>query len=305
VCYIASIVIVLILFRRELAALKASTMNILHPETANVQSQSPALMTALAMTPGSFAKPEIKRTSTPITINTRKDIPASPSSRGFWGGNNDPMAGGPTICHTMFTPDLVLPNQLPELPRCNLNPRLNDLAQATPTPHLGNSSNANARDLTDEFSEWSETHPFSLRSMDSYRIQMWSRLAREAAAEKAGIQHDLRPKFYVEPSTPTTTPAQYTNAASSHITSRLASSFWSAFSNPTSQKLDTDKLTAVVLGTSRLKVVDEREEDLVAALGGLKLQSGLGMGGGVRTRENPLGAMASFFKHAGGCPTRA
>jgi hypothetical protein len=305
-------------------------MNILHPATAHVQSQSPALITALAMTTphGSLAavKPEIKRTSTPISINTRKDIPASPAqaSRGFWGGANDPMSGGSTICHTMFTPDLVLPSNspmqnLPELPRFNLNPRLNE-PSSLPTPHLGNA--ANGRDLADGFSEWSEANPFSLRSMDSYRIQMWSRLAREAAAEKSGLQPDLRPKFFVDPSPvasssasqPSPTSAQLAATATNHITSRLASSFWSAFSTQSS-KLDTDKLTAVVLGTSKLKVIDNSHADdtwdedlaLAAALGGLKLQAGLGAGregNGFRARENPLVAISSFFKHAG-CPTRA
>lgn len=224
---------------------------------------------------------------------------------------------------------------------------------------------ANGLELNPTFSEWSEANPFSLRSMDSYRMQLWSRLAREATAEKDKLAPEMRPKFYVEAKSPSTSSTSSSTAtaeaslspanadilaqvATQHITSKLASSFWSAFSTPgaSSSKLDTDKLTAVVTGTARLKVVaagrdleaiseksssalDAQDRDkkrnlddaeaLAAAMGGLKLQSGLGMvmgmGMGMTTgmskmesmtvRENPLGALSSFLKHASGVPARA
>ena len=312
--------------RRELNALKTSTMSILHPESANVQSQPPALFSAFAMSPSiPAAVPSTVRHSSPPIINTRKDLPASyESSRAFWGGSDSTLfGGGSTICHTTFTPDLVLPaastfpNSIADLPRVNLNPLLNDKDKRVPSL----ASTADGKELSNTFSEWSEINAFTLRSMDSYRMQMWSRLAREAAADKSNLAPDLRPKFLVEGKAPictSTTPstaealtpssaAQLAHVATAHITSKLASSFWSAFSGP-GAKLDTDKLTAVVTGTARLGVVDINEkndeaDNLVVALGGLRLQTGGRNSEAVRVRENPLGAIGSFFKrgpiHAG------
>lgn len=99
---------------------------------------------------------------------------------------------------------------------------------------------------------------------------MWSRLAREAQADKAGLVGDMRPKFYTE-AHPSPTNAQAVSMgeaaaaaglATAHITSKLAQSFIGAFTNTTSTeggkgmgKMDGDKLTAVVTGRAHLKVV--------------------------------------------------
>ena len=302
---------------RELEALKTSTMSILHPESASAVSESPATLSALAIPlavpaeagPGPSTQ-QNRRAPTP-KYNPRKDLPSSYDAKnGFWGGS---IGGGSTICHPMFTPDLVLPAEskpsplrsIQDLPRININPRLNDETPAPRMPALA--SDANGKELGGTFSEWSESNPFTLRSMDSYRMQLWSRLARDAAAERTNVPHDVRPKFYVEP-------PQVAAAVTSHVTSKLASSFWSAFSSQTAGRLDTDKLAAVVTGTARLKVVDnhpspssERDEadGLVAALSGLKLQSGITNreGSGLRVRENPLAAIGNFFTSA--MPARA
>ncbi len=303
-------------------------MSILHPESAKTESQSPALISALAI-PSSIptsGPSTARRTPTP-SFNTRKDLPASlESSRGFWGGSdNNRFGGGSTICHTMFTPDLVLPsssttplNSLADLPRVNINPRLND-ADERMAPLA---STASGKELGNTFSEWSESNAFTLRSMDSYRMQMWSRLAREAAAEKSSLASDLRPKFFVDAKAPTSTSttasnaealtpssaAQLASTATSHITTKLASSFWSAFSGP-GARVDADKLVAVVMGSARLRVVEVNEkadeaDHLAAALGGLRLRTGRREHEGLRARENPLGAIGSFFKLAA-MPTRA
>ncbi|WVF69809.1 hypothetical protein IAT40_004588 [Kwoniella sp. CBS 6097] len=350
--------------RRELAALKASTMSVLHPETANKSSVSPAMVNALAMSP-SLASPNIsnnatagpgpntiRRSNTPLnTYNPRKDIPSS--LKGGWGGNDNMFGGGSTICHTMFTPDLVLPSSsastssststgapvplrsFADLPRVNLNPLLNEEVQTARGPALANIGNG--QDNSRTFSNWSEETPFSLRSMDSYRMQMWSRLAREAAADKANLAGEMRPKFFVEVKDEKADPASVAAAAtaaaaaavaSSHITHKLASSFWSAFQgNGAGQALDTDKLAAVVTGQAKLKVVhndiektslsasaigsimEEQDDCLSSLMGSLKLQSGPGLGlvrgGGVGARENPIGTLCGFLRHASAMPARA
>lgn len=303
--------------RKELAALKASTMSILHPESAS-KSFSPAMVSALAKSPAvasaaSSTTPNgpVRRPGTPLnTYNPRKDLPSS--LKGGWG-NDNMFSGGSTICHTIMTPDLVLPSSNPaplrsfaDLPRVNLNPHLNEPAPST-LPHTL-SNTASGADGSSTFSEWSENTPWSLRSMDSYRMQIWSRLAKEAAADKANLAGDLRPKFFVEgPSTPSPTAADVAGAATSHVTSKLASSFWSAFTQGSSKSLDSDKLAAVVTGQAKLKVVPvnqkEGEEDVLASLmGGLKMQSGVSPCERRRAegaRENPLGVLCGFLKHAG------
>ena len=281
----------------------------------------PSTIPSMASMPPATAR----RTPTP-TVNTRKDLPSAlDTSRGFWGGSeNTVLGGGSTICHTMFTPDLVLPSVSPtslksfsDLPRVNLNPRLNESDNRMPPL----AATGNGKELSNTFSDWSEANVFTLRSMDSYRMQMWSRLAREAAADKSSMSTDLRPKFFVEAKSQTSTStststaealspstaAHLANAAATHISSKLASSFWSAFSGP-GAKIDTDKLAAVVTGTARLRVIDINEkadetDHLASALGGLRLQTGSRSNEGLRARENPLGAISSFFKL--GLPARA
>lgn len=177
---------------------------------------------------------------------------------------------------------------------------------------------------------------------------MWSRLAREAQADKAGLVGEMRPKFFTDVGIPsraddrTTTAtatavtgeasaadmaqaAQVAVLATSHITSKLASSFMAAFSGPGASSgaggaLDTDKLTAVVTGKARLKVVPnhgnaKEDDELLAALGGLRLQAGPGLAGvksmnmsvggtGGGARMDPLGVIGGFLRHAA-APTRA
>lgn len=326
--------------RRELEALKSSTMKILHPESASTTSQSPALFTGLALPTHS---PITRATPTPTpTFNPNKDMPMSSAStqasRGFWGaGNGASGGGGSTICHHTFTPPPVFPRA-----SANINPLLNSSSSSTPQ-----SSFSQEKDLSQPFSDWSADNTFNLRSMDAYRMQMWSRLTREAQAEKDQVPFELRPKFYADPSSSSSSASASSSSASatsstsagaseataaaaaavaataaSHITSKLASSFWSAFSGPSSS-LDTDKLAAVVTGTAKLAVVPDShphspsgsaassssDESLSYLMGGLKLHSGPAMTMPInsnKVRENPLGALSSFLKHAAsGVPARA
>lgn len=252
--------------RKELEALKQSTMNIL----GNVP-QPPA---------------PVRRPSTPrFPLNTRKDLPATlasvEASRGFWGGNDGGMfAGGSTTCHTLLAPDLVLPVER------NLNPLLN--SSDPPIERYSLSQPANGRDLASApFRQWAEETPFTLRSMDAYRMQIWGRLAREAAAEKSGLGPDARPKFFTE----VKQSAEIAEAASATITTKLAQAFWAAFQGPQG----TDHMADIVTGKSKLAVVDKEDDSLSAAFGGLKLATGHH-----GQRENPLKTMSTFFNLAKG-----
>lgn len=289
--------------RRELEALKASTMSVLHPESADHVGQSPSMMKALAETDlntvaaaPALQQAPVRRTTTP-TVNTRKDVAPFASGSSFWGGADNMFGGGNTVCHTTLTPEITLP------PQPNLNPLLNgvsDRGDKHMSLHVGD------RDIdSSTFADWATETPFSLRSMDNYRMQLWSRLSREAAADKANIPASMRPKFYVEPkgqsSTETSALSALATAATEHVASKLTSSFWSALSGP-SAKLDADKLAAVVTGKSRLAVVPNdkvksSEDALTHAMAGLKVATGTASPAeSLRVRENPLGVMAGFFK---------
>jgi hypothetical protein len=195
---------------------------------------------------------------------------------------------------------------------------MNPLLNFTPSADTKSASlnNVGDRDIdSSSFSEWAESTPFTMKSMDNYRMQMWSRLAREAAADKANISPELRPKFFAEPETGTASSiAALAYSATEHVASKLSSSFWSAFTG-TSAKLDTDKLAAVVTGRARLAVVDadkapsarrssfsrkesaSNEDALAQAMAGLKVAAGTSSPlESLRVRENPLAAVASFFK---------
>jgi len=310
-----------------LEALKAQTMKVIHPESAQDISAPPipGMFNTLALSPSIKTIPA-KRTASPTPrFNPRKDLPSSSTeaSRGFWG-QNDMFGGGSTICHHTFVPP-------PTFKQANLNPLLNSEPLATPTT---TPAAASSKDISMPFHEWADHNQFNLRSMDSYRMQIWSRLTREAQAEKDNVPIDMRPKFYVESnSKPTLSTAEASLAAhlastaTSHITSKLSASFWSAFSPVQGSGLDTDKLTAVITGQSKLSVVpnipeqkfNEKgpsssskvslnssildEEGLSNLMGGLKLQTG-GMALNRGVRENPLGVFSSFIKSAS-CPTRA
>ena len=225
----------------------------------------------------STTKSSSSSSSSPIsTFNPRKDLPASTSAllnqmspRSMWGEG----AGGYTSVHTTFMPDLALPSTLQlNIPRQNLNPHLNIPAEpVTKAPHPFKSDGNN---LGDSFDAWSSETPFSYRSLEAYRMQLWSRMARDASLAKQGVPLDMRPKFLKEPTehkaavvdaavvAQASSPDQIatapvlSNVISSAISTRLFSAFLSAFQSPTGRGLDGDRVAAVFTGKAGLKVVN-------------------------------------------------
>lgn len=320
--------------RRELEMLKASTQCVLHPESAATVGQSPAMLTALSEGDGARSRTQAGRRAPAVGVNTRKDLAPFDSSRGFWGGSD--LAGGSTICHTVITPEICLPEQP------NVNPLLNALNKKAaeektspkgekkplpplPEKHLSVQDSGDRKIEGSTFAEWSENTPYNVRSLDSYRMQLWSRLAREAAADKANVPAEMRPKFLVDPSTPSArresnasapssaatsvgTLASAAVSATATVASRLTSSFWSAFTGPSS-KIDGDKLADVVTGRARLAVVpDDRRnvsnrvasstDDLAHAMAGLRVATGgSNPRESIRRNEGPLSSMTGFLKN--------
>jgi hypothetical protein len=149
-----------------LETLKASTMKILHPETAFALSEPAPLISAFTLSPALSAvpvpapTPSKKRMLSPAPtpkFNPRKDLPSSSTeaSRGFWG-NDNMFGGGSTICHHTFMPPPVFKQS-----QANMNPLIDsETVKVAP---------AESKDLSMPFAEWSENNNFNLRSMDSYR----------------------------------------------------------------------------------------------------------------------------------------
>lgn len=224
----------------------------------------------------STTKSRSSSSSSPIsTFNPRKDLPASTSAllnqmsprSSLWGEG----AGGYTSVHATFMPDLALPSTMQlNIPRQNLNPHLNVPAEPiVKTPHPFKSDGNN---LGDSFEAWSSETPFSYRSLEAYRMQLWSRMARDASLAKQGVPLDMRPKFLKEPTeikaavvaaaaqastSDQAVPAPVlSNVISSAISTRLFSAFLSAFQSPTGRGLDGDRVAAVFTGKAGLKVVN-------------------------------------------------
>jgi len=258
--------------RREIGMMKKAAME-------PAEEMTPVLSPSRSMSGSSTTtNNKASTSSSPInTFNPRKDVPASTSAllnqmspRSMWGEGS----GGYTSVHATFMPDLALPPTLSmNIPRQNLNPLLNMVNEPmSKAPHPFKSDGNN---LGESFDAWSAETPFSYRSLEAYRMQLWSRMARDASLAKQGVPLDMRPKFLKEPTeekhaspassastasagiAPEAVPAPVlSNVISSAISSRLFSAFISAFQAPTGRGLDGDRVAAVFTGKAGLKVVE-------------------------------------------------
>ncbi|KIJ63032.1 hypothetical protein HYDPIDRAFT_176127 [Hydnomerulius pinastri MD-312] len=150
-----------------------------------------------------------------VTPNTQKDLPTSPrlSSRAFWGGlggmgvtpvhttfipplavlaskasvSSSPLLGGsPILQPSIFYEETVRPRVLQE----NINPGLNPTSQrglvekkgsANINPALNN-LNANMGNGVGAFDTFADTNPFTLKTLDAYRMQLWGKMAAQQHA---------------------------------------------------------------------------------------------------------------------------
>jgi hypothetical protein len=129
--------------------------------------------------------------------------------------------------------------------------------------------------LSDSFDAWTDGTSFSHKSLDAYRMQLWSRMARDSALAKAGVPVEMRPKFFKDSSiclagdVPKRAPSIADDGAAhvnplvpamgqvvqQAISTRLFSAFLAAFQNPTKDGLDGDKVSAVFTGQAKLAIV--------------------------------------------------
>ncbi|KAJ7733774.1 hypothetical protein DFH07DRAFT_845384 [Mycena maculata] len=245
--------------RQEIAALKRTLVEgrgpapvLPPPAPLSPSSSSPNLTSGLA-SPTLSAVSGSGRASPLPRANTAKDVSAT--STRFWAGASGMGIGGMggyTSVHTARIPELLGESPLASSPFApetstptqqeNLNPALNgSKVVEVVRAGLGLGAGTGAPVHGDVFGD---ANPFTVRSLDAYRMHLWGRMAAQYrhnkehpassnanaftnpspftsahAAGKApltGLAGGLRPKYFSSPTLPTLT---YSFSASSSLTS--------------------------------------------------------------------------------------
>jgi hypothetical protein len=177
----------------------------------------------------------VPRTTSPLpTPNTQKDLPTSPrlTGRPFWGGAFG--VGGYTPVHTTFVPSMPLPVGVGAATRLagksvqeNINPNLNRVPSppimdpspfAKPAVKKSNGSgigNGNGKANVPGaggpgFDAFTDMNPFTFKTLDAYRMQLWHRMAAQNhqyqqqqqqhhSQHITGLAKDLRPAYFKDP----------------------------------------------------------------------------------------------------------
>ncbi|KAH9059492.1 hypothetical protein EDB87DRAFT_1809886 [Lactarius vividus] len=170
-------------------------------------------------------------TSPLLTPNTHKDLPATASPRlaakGFWGGSSTSF-GGITPVHTVTIPDLIAGAALKPALQENINPALNNNINSVGLSTLGGPGKP------PPFDSFMDTNPFTMKMLDAYRMQLWTRMAQhqqqhqQAASSQhqqqqhpsspplSGLAANLRPHYF------SSTPTLRSAASSSSLSSLLS-----------------------------------------------------------------------------------
>ncbi|SJK97350.1 uncharacterized protein ARMOST_00602 [Armillaria ostoyae] len=193
-----------------------------------------------------LASPATPSTSSPSLIkpNTQKDL-SSTHSGSFWGGVSR-MGGGITPVHTVLIPE-VARGKLQE----NINPALNG----------ENKSKTPASGTLGGFDGFADGHLFTLKSLDSYRMQLWTKMASQqtqhspssppSASSSPPTPNPLfSPSPFTNPSLPYLTGSPYSNSTSLHgLASSLGPKFFQA-SNKANLPSAQDRSSLPMLGNT-------------------------------------------------------
>ena len=156
--------------RLRKAILEGRTGNLFDKAAAN---DTPASTTVLSQT---NTKARNTRSSL-AKANRNKDLPSTGSRNGFWGGSV--LGSGATPVHTTLIPDFDV-STLSGKPKApaplqeNLNPLLN--SSLLPKPALPSSTGLGG------FDGFADNNSFTYKTLESYRMQLWQKMAREAGA---------------------------------------------------------------------------------------------------------------------------
>ncbi|OSD02615.1 hypothetical protein PYCCODRAFT_1459015 [Trametes coccinea BRFM310] len=198
----------------------------------------------LASSSSSPSPPPAHPRSPLLTPNTQKDLPTSPrmGARAFWGGAHGMGGfGSITPVHTTLVPDLSsvlsgkpVADRKPVLQE-NINPTLNGSPAS-----LASILNSKNEDKSKEhqqlpmgaFDAFADINPFTLKSMDAYRMHLWGRMAQQQAAHRhsspgqqqqasqspSGLASNLRPHYFAKnPSLTALLSGKSASTSASHI----------------------------------------------------------------------------------------
>lgn len=209
--------------------------------------------------------------------------------------------GGFTPVHTTLVPELSLSTLAgkglltPSKPLLqeNLNPTLNGQKKPTVAPH----SKTTGLHPHSQFDSFADLNPFTMKSMDLYRMNLWSNVGVQKQLQHQqqlhqtpplnGLAADLLPQHFVASTTKSSTAlvvsskipnypkpshapepshkvtpqeAMLASLASQTLLAKLGSAFWEAFSGQSPRKgMDTDKVRKVLEGKAVVRVVDVDE----------------------------------------------
>ncbi|KAJ7150851.1 hypothetical protein C8R43DRAFT_491093 [Mycena crocata] len=161
-----------------------SALTAFSPSASGSAPGSPAL--SAVGSPSANANKEKEREALP-RANTHKDLSAT--SQRFWGGSVSPamLGGGYTSVHTARIPDLLGAHPFAQSPFAvetpsppaqqeNLNPALNGGKVAEV---LRSGLGLGAGTGTPGENAFGDANPFTVRSLDAYRMHLWGRMAAQ------------------------------------------------------------------------------------------------------------------------------
>ncbi|KAJ3902959.1 hypothetical protein F5879DRAFT_923425 [Lentinula edodes] len=218
------------------------------PPPAPLPERSAAEELALRAAASGAAPSASTSNATPniLTPNIKKDLPTSPrlnNAAGFWGGVSQAgfgfggMGGGFTPVHTVLMPDLntnmnvdgtnisigqwvrdVLaanaanlkdgsssPEASPKLLQENMNPVMN-VAGAHQEDNMSPSAG-----IHNGFEGFVDTNPFTMKSLDAYRMQLWTKMAA-SSSHQASHPNQSPPQQPSQPNIYSSTYAQQRKA---------------------------------------------------------------------------------------------
>lgn len=218
--------------RSEIDALKKALLDGRGlPDTPVLPPPAPLPATSAAQAAIDAAKSSKSAPKSPLVVpNTRKDLPSSPmlAGRSFWAGASSGLGGfgGITPVHTTLIPEWgsILAGKVPSgtentnaerrVPALqeNLNPLLNGVNTTAVTGFgLGANAQKPFKDASlpfNVFDSFSDRNAFTLKSIDDFRMQLWTRMGQQQALNRqqqqlqqtnptiSGLASNIRPHFF-------------------------------------------------------------------------------------------------------------
>ncbi|KAH8101955.1 hypothetical protein BXZ70DRAFT_906499 [Cristinia sonorae] len=217
--------------RQEIQALKKALLEGRGlPTTPVLPPPAPLSTVSPAATASTSAATKPATPKSPLlTPNIHKDLPTSPrlGARNFWGGAaaaNLGGFGGITPVHTTLMPEWS--SVLSGKPVATNAERRNPILQENINPSLNapagsqKSQQPGSQLPTNPFDSFADKNLFTLKSMEDYRMQLWTRMGQQQAQHRQmqqqtagqpstsqpalnGLASNMRPHFFTSKQSPT------------------------------------------------------------------------------------------------------